>query len=108
MELGQVFLGVIRFSAVSIIQSLPFFKTLYKSYQKQERAKPGKIQSNAIPDMGQHKALNIGAVCSLLSRAIDASFSSRGVSGRFEVAGNDVLVFIKVVPHFCQILLIFK
>jgi len=58
--------------------------------------------------MGQHKALNIGVVCSLLSRAVNTPFSSRGVSGRFEDAGNDALVFMKPVPNFCPVLLIFK
>ena len=109
MELEQVFLGEIRFSPVSIIHSLLCFITsLYKSYQKQNGAKPGKIQTNTLPDMGKHKAVIIGVVCSLLSSAINSHFSSRGVSGSFEGAGNDALVFTKGVPYFCTILLKFK
>ena len=109
VELGQVFLGVIRFSPFSVIHSLLCFLTsLYNSYQKQKWAKPGKIQSNVIPDMGQHKTLNIVVVCSLLSRAITFPFPSRGVSGRFEGAGSDALVFMKGVPNFCPVLLKFK
>jgi hypothetical protein len=109
VELGQVFLGVIRVSPVSIIHSLlRFLTSLSKTYEKQKGATPGKIQSNALPDTGKHKALNIGVAFSLLSKAISSPFSSRGVSGSFEGAGNCVLVFTKRLPYFCPTLLKFK
>jgi hypothetical protein len=107
VELGQVFHGVIRFSPDSIIHSLLFSYVFIQILQKKHRGtKPGKIQSTALPDMGQHKALN--TVCSLLYRTVNSTYSSRRVSGRFEGAENGALVFMKDGPNFCPILLICK
>jgi hypothetical protein len=90
LELGQVFLGEILFSPVSIIQSLLCFLVRLNT-NKGKGVKPGKIQSNSLSDMRENKALNIGVVCSVLSKSNQhfffLSLSSRGASDRIQGAG---------------------